>query len=78
MAAIQEDNDDACIWLFTDKTTNALGTYTAHLTVGKLDSDKPSEYHLLCSKILKKVNSQSISYINSGLNILCPGGTDDT
>jgi hypothetical protein len=73
------DTGDVCVWLSTDKTKSALGRYTAHL-IGKLDSEKPSKHHLLCSKTLEKVNSQSIPcfIINKGLNILYPSGVDDT
>jgi hypothetical protein len=78
-AAIREQNGDACIWLSADVTTDALGRYNAHLIVGKLDPDKPSKPHLLCSKTLEKANSQSNAYfINKVLNILYPSEVDCT
>jgi hypothetical protein len=79
VAAIREHNGDRCICLFADETTDALGGYTAHLTVGNLVPDKPSNPRLSCLKSLEKVNSQSVvHFIEKGLNILYPSGVDDT
>ena len=76
---IREDIGDSCIWLCVDETTDPMGRYIANLIVGKLDPNQASTPHLLCCKQLEKVNSQSIAYfINKGLQLLYPGGVDDS
>jgi hypothetical protein len=53
--------------------------HNAHLTVGKLVPDKPSNPYLSCQKTLGKVNIQYVAYvIKRGMNIFYPGEVDDT
>jgi len=57
--------------LSADKPNAVHNRYTAPLTVGKVDLDKASKYHLLCLTILEKVNNQLIAYfINKEIYIV--------
>jgi len=45
-----------------DKPNGVPYSYTAPLTVAKVDLNKASKFHLLCLTILEKVNNQLIAY----------------
>jgi hypothetical protein len=38
------------MWLSADEITDVLGRYIPHVTAEKLDLDKPSKPHILCSE----------------------------
>lgn len=79
LTSIRDDIGESSIWLCVDETTDAMGRYIANLVVGKMDPDVPSLSHLLCSKSIDKVNHKEIAYfVNKGLQLLYPGGVDDS
>ena len=63
MNGIREDIGNQKIWLAIDETTDACGRYTANVLVGALNSDAPSESHLIASKILAATNNSTITQL---------------
>lgn len=49
-----------CFWVSIDETTDSLGRKIVHLLLMSLCDSMPKKSHLIASKVLEKVNSQTI------------------
>jgi hypothetical protein len=66
---------DAFIWVAVDKTIDSVGRFVVNLVVGKLDTEVPSNPHLICSKVLHHTNNSTVTrFVNDRLKVLWPMG----
>jgi hypothetical protein len=73
MKNIRSNIGDAFIWVVVDETTDCVCRFIANLVAGKLDTEVPSNPHLVCSKVLHHSNHSTVArFVNDGPKLLWP------
>jgi hypothetical protein len=69
---------DAFIWVAMDETTDSVGRFSPNLVARKLDTEVPSNPHLICFKVMHHTNhSTAARFVNDGLKLLWPTGVHE-
>jgi hypothetical protein len=64
---------DAFICVAVDEKMDSMDCFITNLVAGKLNTEVPSNPHLICSKVLYHTNySTAATFVNDTLNVLWP------
>jgi hypothetical protein len=69
---------DAFIWVAVDETMDSVGRFIANIVAGKLDTEVPSNPHLICSQVLYHKNHHTVArFMNDKIKVLWPTGVHE-